>query len=336
MKIGAIVPQQHTPWSDLLDVALLVDSSGFDSLWVIDHQLPAASASLAGSQFDAWTVLAGFAVATERVTLGTLVTCNSFRHPALLAKIVTTVDHMSSGRAALGIGAGWFEEEHRVFGWPFPTARERIGRLDEAAQVVRKVWIEERPSFSGRYYTLDFSDPDVTDHAHSVSRSDAPAIGPRPVQQPHPPLIIGGSGERRTLRTVARHADEWNVAGTPAFIAQRSAVLAAHCADIGRDPATIARSAYAQVIIDDSRQRVEALLERRAVLTGTTVEAVRSQVISGSPDDILERLAAYAAVGVGHFMLQVGPPYRAAIIEKLACDVVEPARAIGQPSVQLP
>jgi F420-dependent oxidoreductase-like protein len=329
MRIGAIVPQQHTSWSDLLEIATLVDRSGFDSLWVIDHQLPAASASMAGSQFDAWTVLAGFAVATERVTLGTLVTCNNFRNPALLAKIVTTVDHMSNGRAALGIGAGWFEEEHRAFGWPFPPARERLERLDEAVEVIRKVWTEDRPSFSGRYYALDFAARDVAGHAGTTGSSDAPAVGPRPVQHPHPRLIIGGSGERRTLRTVARHADEWNVAGTPAFIAQRSEVLASHCADIGRDPATIARSAYAQVIIDDSRKRVEDLLERRAALTGTTVEAVRSQVIAGSPDDIVEQLAAYAATGITHFMLQVGPPYRPAIIEKVARDVVERARSIG-------
>lgn len=325
MRIGAIVPQQHTPWGELLDVARLVDGCGFESLWVIDHQLPAAAASMAGSQFDAWTVLAAFAAATRDVTLGTLVTCNGFRHPALLAKIVTTVDHISGGRVALGIGAGWFEEEHRVFGWPFPPARERLERLDEALTVINQVWTEERPQFSGRYTSLAFAAPGADD----AGAADAPAIGPAPVQRPRPPIIVGGSGERHALRIVARHADEWNVAGTPAFIAARSVTLEQHCAAVGRDPATIARSSYAQVIIDDSRARVDALLERRAAMTGTTVEAVRERVLAGSPQDVLEQLAAFAEVGVSRFMLQVGPPYRRAVIEKVAADIVEPARAIG-------
>jgi alkanesulfonate monooxygenase SsuD/methylene tetrahydromethanopterin reductase-like flavin-dependent oxidoreductase (luciferase family) len=315
VKIGAIMPQQHTPWGELVEVARLVDDCGYDSLWVIDHQLPAASASMAGSQFDAWTVLAAFGMATRRV--------------ALLAKIITTVDHISGGRAALGIGAGWFEQEHRAFGWPFPSLRERLERLDEAVQVIRKVWTEEHPSFAGQYYSLDFSEPGTYQDGTPVSEANAPAIGPRPVQQPHPPLIVGGSGERRTLRTVAKHADEWNVSGTPAFIAQKSEVLTAHCEAVGRDPASIARSAYAQVIIDDSRERVDALLERRAALTGSTVEAVRERVIAGSPGEILEQLATYAEVGIGHFMLQVGPPYRPAIIEKVARDILEPARTIS-------
>ena len=329
MEIGAIMPQQHTPWSDLVDVARLIDDCGYDSLWVIDHQLPAASASMAGSQFDAWTVLAAFAMATERVSLGTLVTCNNFRNPALLAKIVATVDHISGGRAALGIGAGWFEQEHRAFGWTFPPVRERLERLDEAVQVVRKVWTEEQPSFAGKYYTLDFDEPGTYPDGTPVSTENAPAIGPPPLQRPHPPLIVGGSGERRTLRTVAQHADEWNVAGTPEFIAQKSEVLAAHCDAVGRDPGTIRRSAYAQVIIDDSRARVDALLERRAALTGATVATVREQVIAGSPADIVDRLGAYAEVGIDRFMLQVGPPYRRSIIEKVAQDVLEPALALG-------
>lgn len=329
MKIGAIMPQQHTPWAELVDVARLIDDAGFDSLWVIDHQLPAATRSMGGSQFDAWTVLAALATLTERVTLGTLVSCNNFRNPALLAKIVTTVDHVSDGRAALGIGAGWFEQEHRAFGWPFPPVRERLERLDEAVQVVRKVWTEEQPSFAGRYYTLEFDDPGTYDDGTPVAADDAPAIGPPPVRRPHPPLIVGGSGEKRTLRTVARHADEWNVAGTPSFIAQKADVLAAHCDAVGRDPATIARSSYAQVIIDDSRERVEQLLERRAAVTGVPVDEVRERVLAGSPDDIVEQLASYAEVGVGHFMVQVGPPYRPTIIEKVAADVIGPARALG-------
>jgi F420-dependent oxidoreductase-like protein len=329
VKIGAIMPQQHTAWDELVAVARLIDDCGYDSLWLIDHQLPAASASMAGSQFDAWTALAALAMATDRVTLGTLVTCNNFRNPALLAKIVTTVDHISGGRAALGIGAGWFEQEHRAFGWPFPSPGERLDRLEEAVQVIRKAWTEGQPTFAGKYYTLDFGEPWAYQDGTPVSPANAPAIGPRPVQQPGPPLIVGGSGEKRTLRIVARHADEWNTAGTPAFIAQKAETLAAHCEAVGRDPSTIARSAYAQVIIDDSRERVEALIERRAALTGSSVEAVRERVIAGAPGDILDQLAAYAAVGIGHFMLQVGPPYRPAVIEKVARDILEPARAIA-------
>ena len=326
MQVGAIMPQQHTEWSELLDVARLIDDFGFDSLWVIDHQLPAASAAMAGSQFDAWTVLAALATVTDRTTLGTLVTCNNFRNPALLAKIVTTVDHISGGRAALGIGAGWYETEHVAFGWPFPSARERLDRLEEAVQVVRKVWTEERPTFAGHHYTLDF-DASTANGSLPEAGADA-AIGPRPIQRPHPPIIVGGSGERRTLRIVAEHADGWNVSGTPAFVAQRSEVLARHCDEVGRDPSTIARSAYAQVIIDDSRERVDKLVHRRAELTGATVDEVRERVLAGSPDEILQQLEAYANVGIEHFMFQVGPPFRPAIIEKIATDVAAPAREI--------
>lgn len=329
MKIGAIVPQQHTPWPELVDVARQVDAAGFDSLWVIDHQLPAASATMDGSQFDAWTVLAAFATLTEQVALGTLVTCNNFRNPALLAKIVTTVDHISGGRAALGIGSGWLEQEHRAFGWSFPSARERSERLDEAVEVVRRVWTEERPSFDGQYYRLDFGDPGVYADGTPVPPEHAPAIGPRPVQRPHPTLIVGGSGEKRTLRTVARHADEWNAAGTPGFLAQKSEVLAAHCDAVGRDPSSIVRSGYAAIIIDDSRARVEALLERRAAVTGVSVDEVRHRVLAGSPADVLDQLGAYADVGVSRFMVQLGPPYRPAIIDKIASDILDGARALG-------
>jgi F420-dependent oxidoreductase-like protein len=323
------MPQQHTSWGELVEIAGLIDRVGFDSLWVIDHQLPAASVSMAGSQFDAWTALAAFGAMTERVTLGTLVTCNGFRNPALLAKVVTTVDHISGGRAALGIGAGWFEQEHRAFGWPFPPVAERLDRLEEAVQVVKKVWTEERPSFVGRHYALAFDQPGTYEDGKPVSAENAPAIGPRPMQRPHPPLLVGGSGEKRTLRIVARHADGWNVSGPPAFIAQKSDVLASHCEAVGRDPATIARSAYAAVIVDDSRSRVAALLERRAAATGMAVQDVRQRVLAGSPADVLEQLAAYAEVGIGHFMLQVGPPYRQAVIEKIAADILGPARAIA-------
>jgi F420-dependent oxidoreductase-like protein len=329
VRIGAIIPQQHTAWPALVETARLIDQCGFDSLWVIDHQLPAAAAEMHGSQFDAWTVLAAFALATERVTLGTLVTCNGFRNPAHLAKIVTTVDHVSGGRAALGIGAGWFEQEHRAFGWPFPPIGERLGRLAEAAQVIRAVWTEERPTFRGRYYSLEFGEAGVRQDGRPVAPEHAPAIGPRPIQRPHPPLIIGGSGERRTLRVVAEHADEWNVAGTPAFIAVRAETLARHCETVGRDPATIRRSAYAQVIIDGDAAKVDALVARRAALTGATVAEVRERVVAGTPGAILEQLAAYARAGVGHFMFQVGPPYRPAIIEAIARDILEPAKAIA-------
>jgi F420-dependent oxidoreductase-like protein len=211
----------------------IADDSGFDHCWNMDH-----FASLGGDDtldiFEAWTILAGMAARTTRTRVGCSVTGNTYRHPAVLAKAAVTVDHLSGGRLEFGIGAGWAENEHTMLGLPFGTARERADRLEEALPIIRSLWTQPRTTFTGKHYLL----------AEAVAE-------PKPVQTPHPPIWIGGVGRRRTLRMAAEHAAVWNApGGTPEQVAELSAVLDGHCADVGRDPAEIRRSVQIRVPAD--------------------------------------------------------------------------------------
>lgn len=222
------IEQQRAVWG-------LADEAGFDHLWVFDHFNPIGSGPLDGVIWEGWTLLAAMAEATSRVRIGNMVTGNTYRHPGVLAKIATTVDHLSGGRLEFGLGAAWAEVEHTMLGIDFPRVGGRLRRLDEACTVIKKLWTEERADFDGRYYRL----------AGALAN-------PKPVQQPYPPIWIGGGGEQRTLRIVAQHADVWNFAGGPVEVAvQKSEVLERHCADVGRDPAEIRLSVQLRYSPDD-------------------------------------------------------------------------------------
>jgi F420-dependent oxidoreductase-like protein len=220
----------------------IADEARFDHCWNMDH-----FASLGGDDtkdiFEAWTALAGMAALTSHVRVGCSVTGNTYRHPAELAKMAVTVDQLSGGRLEFGIGAAWAENEHTMLGLPFGTAGDRADRLEEALKIITSLWTETRTSFDGKHYQL----------------KDAIAE-PKPVQTPHPPIWIGGSGRKRTLRMAAEYAAVWNAAGgTPEEVAESSAVLDRHCAEVGRDPATIRRSVQIRVgeDFDEVRRKVE-------------------------------------------------------------------------------
>ena len=221
---------QNATIDQLRAVWRVADEAGFDHCWCMDH-LASLGTRDDGPIFEAWALLAGMAVATTRTRIGCMVTGNTYRHPALLAKAAVTVDHLSGGRLEFGLGAGWAENEHTMLGLPFGTKGDRADWLEEACQVIRSLWTEQRTSFQGDHYQL------------------TGAIGePKPVQQPHPPIWIGGSGRQRTLRITARYADVWNAAGgSPEEVAEVSAVLDRRCAEIGRDPAQIRRSVQIRV-----------------------------------------------------------------------------------------
>ncbi len=208
----------------------VADDAGFDHCWCMDH-FATLGPQDDGPIFEAWTLLAGMAVATSRTRIGCMVTGNTYRHPAVLAKAAVTVDHLSGGRLEFGLGAGWAENEHTMLGLPFGTKSDRADWLEEACEVIRSLWTRERTSFAGKHYQL----------AGAIAE-------PKPVQQPHPPIWIGGSGRQRTLRITARYADVWNAAwGSPDEVAEVSAVLDQRCAEIGRDPAKIRRSVQFRV-----------------------------------------------------------------------------------------
>jgi len=226
LRVGLKLSGQDTTAEELRAVWQVADAAGFDHCWNFDH-----FASLGGDPeldvFEAWTMLGAMAEATVRVRIGCMVTGNTYRHPGVLAKMAVTVDHLSGGRLEFGLGAAWAEIEHEMLDLEFGTVGQRIDRLEEACRMVKLLWTEERSDFDGRHYRL----------AGAIAN-------PKPVQKPHPPIWIGGSGERKTLRVVAQHADVWNAPGGEASEVQRlSGVLDRHCADVGRDPAEIRRSA---------------------------------------------------------------------------------------------
>jgi F420-dependent oxidoreductase-like protein len=247
----------------------IADDSGFDHCWDMDH-----FASLGGDDsldiFEAWTLLAGMAARTTRTRIGCSVTGNTYRHPAMLAKAAVTVDHLSGGRLEFGIGAGWAENEHTMLGLPFGTARDRADWLEEALPIIRSLWTEARTTFAGEHYQL----------------IDAVAE-PKPVQTPHPPIWIGGTGRRRTLRMAAEHAAVWNApGGSPEQVAELSAVLDGHCAAIGRDPAEIRRSVQIRAPAD-----LSALPEQvRGFLAVGVTEIIL--IVAGDPVGQAERVAA--------------------------------------------
>jgi F420-dependent oxidoreductase-like protein len=225
---------QNATIDQLRDLWRLADDGGFDSCWVMDHFATLGPAD-DGPIFETWTMLAAMAQLTTRTRIGCAVVGNTYRHPGVLAKMAVTVDHLSGGRLDFGIGAGWAENEHTMLGLEFGTRGDRADRLEESLQLILGLWTQPRTTFAGRHYQL----------------VDAVAE-PKPVQRPHPPVWIGGSGPRRTLRLAAQYADVWNAAGgTPEEVAQSSAILDQHCVDVGRDPGEIRRSVQVGVGSDD-------------------------------------------------------------------------------------
>jgi F420-dependent oxidoreductase-like protein len=245
MRFGLDVSQHQLGWDEILERVRFAEDAGFDGAWVFDHFKP-LYADPKGPCLEGWTLLAALGAATEKIRLGALVTGVTYRHPSILTAEAVTVDHVSDGRLELGIGAAWFEQEHRELGIDFPRAGERIRMLEDAVQVMKALMTEETASFRGRYYSLDQA-----------------AYNPKPVQQPHPPIWIGGGGERRMLPLVARHADVWHGFGDVASLERKSAILDREAAAAGRDPSEIARSTALSLSEpwDEVRARIDALAD---------------------------------------------------------------------------
>ena len=263
-------------------IAVQAEESGFDTVMVMDHfyQLPALGAP-DQPMLEAYTLLGALAARTSRARLATLVTGNTYRNPALLAKMVSTLDIVSGGRAVLGIGAGWFEPEHVGYGIPFPSLGERLDRLEEALEIIRAMFRGERPSFDGRFYR--------TSEALNV---------PLPLRPGGPPILIGGSGEKRTLRLVAKYGDESNLTCEPAEIPRKLEALARHCADFGRDPDTIGKTWLGSLIIAPTHElAVEVrndFLARRGLRWDSLPQPLRETIdralLLGDPDEVGERV----------------------------------------------
>ena len=290
MKFGIGTGPQNTPWQALVDVWKKADSLGYDSAWNFDHLLP-LSPNPEDPIYEGWTMLAAMARETSHAKIGVMVSSNTFRHPALMAKMCATVDAMSDGRLIVGMGAGYFEPEHDAFGIHLGGVRERADRLAESLQILKGLWTEKRFTFEGEHYTI----------------TDAPCE-PKPVQSPHPPIMVGGSGEKLTLRTTALYADQWNMPPgdtgvSPEEFEAKHAVLKQRCAEVGRDPAEIETNLSLVVVINDDAGTALDRRQQIAEAFGLSEENTPKMVLAGDPAGIIEELRAYEAVGVQQFGL---------------------------------
>ncbi len=261
-------------WPTIVRSLSHAEAVGYDGVWVADHFMP-NEGDIEGDTHEAWTLLAAIAAQVPRVRIGPMVTGNTYRHPAVLAKQAATVDHISGGRVVLGIGSGWQENEHKAYGLEFGTFTERFAKLDEACTIIRSLLENPRTDFAGDHYTL----------------TSAP-LNPKPIQD-RMPLLIGGGGEKVTLKLVARHADEWNVWSTPEILAQKSSVLDQHCANQDRDPAGIQHCSVALLFLNDddaANRKVRDLNIERPHIVGTVGE-------------LQERLGSYRDAGCDELII---------------------------------
>ncbi len=267
-------PAPSQPYTDVLELAQHVEKTGWDGIWYADHFMPNAPDTSTPHQ-EAWTTLSAIGAMVPRIRIGTLVIGNTYRHPAVLAKMAATLDHITHGRVVLGIGSGWQENEHQQYGIPFYTVAERLKRLDEACQVIKSLFTHTTTDFDGQYYQLQ--------HAH---------LEPKPVQHPLP-LLIGGGGEQVTLKITAKYADEWNVWGDVSRLRQKMEVLDAHCADIGRDPREIKRTAVALLFMSEDNAFLEKM--RNADM--------QQPAIIGTPSEVKDIIAEYEYIGVDELIV---------------------------------
>jgi alkanesulfonate monooxygenase SsuD/methylene tetrahydromethanopterin reductase-like flavin-dependent oxidoreductase (luciferase family) len=308
LRLGINLWSQASEWDAFLDAGVLADRLGYDHLWTWDHVLPIFG-SLDQPIFEGYTALAALAQATERIKLGLFVGANTFRNPGIVAKSVVTIDHISHGRALLGIGGAWFETEHQAFGLDFGSGfGQRLDWLGEAVPAIRGLLDGDTVTSApgGRY------------------AFDGLRILPPPVQ-PHLPIVIGGSGERKTLRIVAQWADIWNAFGTPEVLAAKDEILRAHCAAVGRDPSTIERTVGCKITIRDTAEEAErvvaAALEHNR--TPTSIVATDHTFWTGTAAQIAETMVAYRRVGFDTFIVELAAPYDAETMHALV-EVVRP------------
>ena len=299
MRFGLQVWSQATDWPGFRDAALAAERAGWDSIWTWDHML-AIFGPWEQPIFEGWSVLAALGPLTSRVRLGLMVGANTMRNPGLTAKLATTLDHVSSGRAVLGIGGAWFEREHDAFGVDFGAGfGERLDRLDESVMLMRRLLDGERFSHEGRFYTFH----------------DA-LCAPRPIQA-RLPILVGGSGPRKTLRIVALRADAWNTSGTLDEVRGRIEILGDHCADVGRDIATIEKTISFPITIRDDHADAERAYG--SLLAANGIEDMGgSRPILGSPTEVADTLRPFLGLGFETVIVRMPGPYDRETIDRMA------------------
>lgn len=304
MKFGAFVPQgwrldlsgidRRDHWSTIVGVAKQAERSGFESVWVYDHfhTVPVPTQE---PTYEAWTLMAALAATTDSIRLGQMCTCNGYRSPSYLAKVAASIDVISNGRLEMGIGGGWYEHEYLAYGYPFPKPSVRLGELDEAVQIMKKMWTEEQASFAGKHYTIDGA-----------------ICQPKPIQDPHIPIWVAGGGEQLTLRTAARYADYTNFGSTVESFLHKKSVLEGHCDRLGRDPSEITMSSSLNIITGrtdaEVADRRTAVRDRFATVVDDADRTMGRwfgdvQAAVGTPAQLIEQIGAYRDAGCGYLIL---------------------------------
>jgi F420-dependent oxidoreductase-like protein len=286
----------------LRKVALKGEALGYDSFWVMDHfhQIQGVGQPQE-PMLEGWTTVSVLAGLTSKIMLGTLVTGNTYRHPSVLAKMGATVDVLSKGRLFMGIGGAWNEAEAFAYGIPFPSTRERLERLDEAVQVILRMWTEEKASFEGRFYQL----------------RDA-YCNPKPIQKPHPKILIGGGGEKRTLKTVARYGDATNIFGSVDTVKSKLGVLRKHCKEVGRDYDSIIKSKLGRVVIGE-RESVEKAFSQMGDMTK---ERLKEFLTYGTPEQIRQEIETFREAGIDYLIFSFDPRHELDAVTSFGNDVV--------------
>ncbi|MDQ1280989.1 MAG: hypothetical protein QG670_2253 [Thermoproteota archaeon] len=292
IKVGIALSLKHTgsnSWKKLIESIQRCEELGYYSVGIGDH----LTSGPIGSRLEAWTVLSALAAITSKIKLSPMVICNNFRPPSLLAKMAATLDVISSGRLEFAIGAGWNETEHIAYGLHYPNLQERIARLSETLDICRRMWVEEKSSYLGKYYEI-----------HNA------VCEPKPVQKPYPPIMVGGAA-KSTLRTVAKNANIWNWSGSPEDYSKKLKVLKRYCSKEGRDFGEIEKSYFSNISAVYGEKELKQFLkpnyvERRLnVSLEDYIKNIKTRSLLGTPDEIMEKIKAYEMLGVTYFILHI-------------------------------
>jgi F420-dependent oxidoreductase-like protein len=281
------------------------ENSGIDSFWVMDHfhQIQFVGRP-EEPMLEGWTVISMLAAITTKIKLGTLVTGIIYRYPSVLAKIAATLDVLSKGRLFMGIGAGWNEQESLAYGISFPSNQERMLRLEEAIQVIRKMWTEEPyASFNGKYYQIR--------NAY---------CNPKPIQKPSPPILVGGGGERKTLKIVAKYADACNLFGSPETVRKKLDVLKDHCKSVGRDYDSILKTKLGAIIVDENNEMAKNRV--RKTFRGMPEEQIKEFAIYGTPENVSRQIEAFEQVGIQYLIVDLEPYRELEALDTFASKVI--------------
>jgi F420-dependent oxidoreductase-like protein len=277
------------------------EKDGFDSFWVMDHFHQIQNVGQPQEpMLEGWTTQAVVAGLTEKIRLGILVTGIVYRYPSVLAKIGATLDVLSKGRLFMGIGAAWNIEEAGAYGIPFPPVGERMRRLEEATQIINKMWTEERASFNGKFYQL----------------RDA-YCNPKPIQKPRPPIMIGGSGERKTLKIVAKYADACNIFGSVETVKHKLRILREHCRSVGRDYDSILKTKLGHVVIDKSKENVTEAIKQ------LPEDRRREYAIYGTPEEVRKQVEAFRDAGIEYLIVNLKPDRELQALDLFASEIVK-------------